>query len=100
MLIQPFNNIYMDTILVIVILFVASKLLRFIIENFVRVFTRKTKTKLDDLLQSTGEDIDGRQYLAICYRRFSFNILIFSVVFTSLLGLFRITNFFIFGMTG
>jgi len=66
-------------------------------KKFVR-FASGKKTKLDDLLQSTGEDIDGRQYLAICYRRFSFNILIFSVVFTSLLGLFRITNFFIFGI--
>ncbi|MBU0959434.1 MAG: type II secretion system F family protein [Nanoarchaeota archaeon] len=68
-----------------------------------KIFIKLTgykKSKLDDYLESTEEDITRRQYLAICYRRFLFNILIFSVVFTSILGVFLITNFFIFGVLG
>ena len=57
MLIQPFNNIYADAILVIIILFIASKIITFIIEKFVKPFTRKTKTKLDDLLLEKTEKI-------------------------------------------
>jgi len=57
MLIQPFNNIYADAILVIIILFIASKIITFIIEKFVKAFTRKTKTKLDDLLLEKTEKI-------------------------------------------
>src|SRR3989344_4682058 len=88
MLIQPFNNIYMDTILVIVILFVASKLLRFIIENFVRVFTRKTKTKLDDLLLDRTEGIS-------VWLLFFIGIRIFVVPILESAALDRINNAFI-----
>ena len=50
MLLEIFNNKYLDTLLIIVLLFIASKIITFIIERFVKVFTSKTKTKLDDAL--------------------------------------------------
>ena len=70
MLIQPFNNIYLDTIIVIIILFVASKLLRFIIEKFVRTFTKRTKTKLDDFLLDKTEGISVWLFFFIGIRIF------------------------------
>ena len=49
MLIKIFNN-WLDIIVAILILLVFSKVLTFIIEKVVKAFTRRTKTKLDDLL--------------------------------------------------
>ncbi len=49
-------------------------------------YTRQKKSKLDDYLAGSGIDIDRRQYLAICYRAFLLNLLTFSVVITSILG--------------
>jgi MscS family membrane protein len=88
MLIQPFNNIYLDTILVIIILFVASKLLRFITEKFVKTFTRKTKTKIDDLLLEKTEGIS-------VWLLFFIGIRIFVVPILESITLDRINNAFI-----
>lgn len=57
MLLELFHNKYLDTLLVIILLFVASKILNFIIEKVVKVFTFKTKTKLDDLILERIEKI-------------------------------------------
>lgn len=61
-------------------------------------FTKAKKSKLDDYLLHSGEKLDRRQYLSICYRVFVFNILTFSVVFTSMLGVLRAENFFFYGV--
>lgn len=50
MLIEFFNNPWIDTILILILFLVGSKVLTFIIEKVVKVFVKKTKTKLDDLL--------------------------------------------------
>lgn len=55
-------------------------------------------SRLDDYLEGAQAKINRRQYLAIAYRAFVFNILIFSVVFTSLLGLLKADNFFVYGL--
>lgn len=60
--------------------------------------TGHRKLKLSEYLQGIGVDMTARQYLAVCYRRFLFNILIFSVILTSILGIFKISNFFTFGI--
>ncbi|MBL7148175.1 MAG: mechanosensitive ion channel family protein [Nanoarchaeota archaeon] len=50
MLIKIFNNPWLDTTIIIILFLIGSKILTFIIEKIVKGFTRKTKTKLDDLL--------------------------------------------------
>ncbi len=66
-------------------------------KKFIR-FTSPKKTRLDGYLKSAGEDITQRQYLSICYRSFLFNILIFSVVITSILGILRVNSFYYYGL--
>ncbi len=61
-------------------------------------FTKPKKSRLDDYLLSSGENIYRRQYLAICYRSFLVNILVFSVLFTSILGVFRASLFYFYGL--
>ncbi len=66
-------------------------------KGFLRFAKRKNK-KLDNYLKGAEEKIDSRQYIAICLRSFVLNILIFSVIFTSGLGVMRISNFFVYGL--
>ncbi len=61
-------------------------------------FTRTKKSKLDDYLKNSGEEINRRQYLSICYRSFLLNILFLSVVLTSALGVFNANNFYFYGL--
>lgn len=61
-------------------------------------FTRTKKGKLDDYLKNSGEEINGRQYLSICYRSFLMEILFLSVVLTSALRLFNANNFYFYGL--
>lgn len=65
-------------------------------KSFIK-FTSFKKSKLDEYLSTTGIDITKRQYLSICYQRFLLHLLIFSVLATSILGLFQITLFYIYG---
>jgi len=57
MLLELFHNKYLDTLLVIILLLIASKILTFIIEKVIKVFTLKTKNKLDDLLLERTEKV-------------------------------------------
>lgn len=66
-------------------------------KKFVK-FTQSKKTKIDYYLKSSGEDINKRQYLSICYRYFLFNLLILSVILTSILRLFHANNFYYYGL--
>ncbi|MFQ5531433.1 MAG: type II secretion system F family protein [Candidatus Nanoarchaeia archaeon] len=59
--------------------------------------TRLKKSKLDDYLKNAGENIGRRQYLSICYRNFILNLLFFSVIFTSVLGILRANLFSLYG---
>ena len=61
-------------------------------------FTKPKKTKLDDYLKATGEKIDRRQYMSICYRSFLFNLLSFSVLITSILGILKANYFYLYGL--
>lgn len=61
-------------------------------------FAKKKNENLETYLKSAGVKLDSRQYIAICIRSFVLNILIFSVIFTSGLGVMRISNFFIYGV--
>ncbi|MFH1585153.1 MAG: type II secretion system F family protein [archaeon] len=61
-------------------------------------FTGTRKNKLDIYLRDSGEDISRRQYLSICYRSFLLNLLIFSVLATSALGVIRVNYFFYIGV--
>lgn len=60
-------------------------------------FAKRKNRKLDNFLKATGERIDSRQYIAITYGSSLLNLLVLSVVFTSLLGLFGIGNFYLLG---
>ena len=51
-------------------------------EFFVKLAGKK-ETKIDGYLKATGEKINKRQYLSICYRSFLLNLLVFSVVASS-----------------
>jgi len=59
--------------------------------------TRERKGKLDEYLKNSSVNLDGRQYLSICYRSFLFNFITFSVIFTSILGIFKAQNFILYG---
>ena len=61
-------------------------------------FTKPKKTKLDDYLKNTGEDIDRRQYIAICTRNFLLNLLVLSVIATSILLLLKAKYFYCYGL--
>jgi len=50
-------------------------------------FTSDKESKLSRHLENAGVKINKRTYLAIIYRSFFYNLLIFSVIITSLLGL-------------
>jgi len=60
--------------------------------------TGTRKTKLDEYLKGTGEDMGIKQYLSICYRSFFFNFVIFFIVLTSLLALFKAKSFYLYGV--
>ena len=64
---------------------------------FVR-FASKKETELSEHLKNSSQNIDKREYLAICYRNFLLNLLFFSVIFTSVFGVFKIGHFFAFGL--
>jgi flagellar protein FlaJ len=49
-------------------------------------YTRPKRSKLDNYLAGSGTKLDRRQYLAICYRAVLLNLLVFSVIITSILG--------------
>jgi len=57
MIVDVFHNRYFDTILIIIALLVISKIITFIIEKVVKSFTKRTKTKLDDIFISKTEKI-------------------------------------------
>lgn len=67
-------------------------------KNYIK-FTRLKKSKLDDYLENSGEDVERRQYLGICYRNFVLNLIFFSVISTSILGIFKAENFFAMGLS-
>jgi len=66
-------------------------------------FTKKKSERLENYLKGSAQKIDSRYYKAICYRSFIMNILICSVILTSIFGLLRatgrmeISNFFFYG---
>lgn len=66
-------------------------------------FVREKKGRIDDCLKNSGERVDGRQYFSICYRNLMYNILILSILLTSLVGAagylihMEITQFFYYG---
>jgi len=66
-------------------------------KKFIR-FSTPRKTLLDDYLNSANIDINSRQYMAICYRAFAFNLLAFSVILTSVFGLFKMELFYLYGV--
>jgi len=66
-------------------------------KGFIKL-TKPKESQLDNFLKATGIKIDKRQYLAVCYRSFLLNLLIFSVMLTSLLGLFKANYFYIYGL--
>lgn len=61
-------------------------------------YTPKKEGHMDQCLNSSGVKINRRQYLSICYRNFLLNLLVFSVIFTSALGLFTIDFFYFYGL--
>ena len=61
-------------------------------------FTKSKRTKIDDFLKGAGVKIDRRQYLSICFRSFLLNLLTFSVIFTSILGILKAGYFYLYGL--
>jgi len=61
-------------------------------------FAKTKNQKLDDFLKGSQGKVDSRQYRAICYRAFVLDVLGFSVLFTSFLGIMRVNYFFVYGL--
>ncbi len=53
-------------------------------KSFIK-FTKFKKGNLNNYLENSGKNINQRQYISICYRNFLFNLLISSILFTTLL---------------
>lgn len=62
-------------------------------------FTSLKKTKLDDYLKNAGAPLTGREYISISYRAFITNLLILSVIFTSIFGLLAMNLFYLYGVS-
>jgi flagellar protein FlaJ len=60
-------------------------------------FASAKKTKLDEYLKAANVNLNKREYLAICYRRFLINIISFSVIASSVLGILRTSLFPVYG---
>lgn len=60
-------------------------------------FTSARKTKLDEYLRAANVNLTKREYLAICYRRFLINLIAFSVIGSSILGIFKTPLFPVYG---
>jgi len=61
-------------------------------------YTPKKEGTMDQYLENSGVKLSKRQYLSICYRNLVLNLLILSVVFTSVLGLFALDFFYFYGL--
>lgn len=61
-------------------------------------FTSSKKSKLDEYLKDSEVKINKRQYLSITYRYFLLNFLVFTVVGSSILGIFKKDYFVLFGL--
>lgn len=61
-------------------------------------YTPKKEGKIDQYLKNSGVDVNRRQYLSICFRNFLLNLLVFSVVSTSVLGIFTVNFFYFYGL--
>jgi len=61
-------------------------------------FTGAKKSKLDEYLEDSGEKISRRQYLSVVYRSFLLNLLVITILGSSLLGIFKKDYFFLFGL--
>ncbi len=66
--------------------------------KFFEKLAGKKETKIDEYLKATGEKINKRQYFSICYRSFLLNLLVFSVIASSVLGLFKANHFYLYGL--
>jgi len=66
-------------------------------KGFLR-FTSSKPSKIDEYLKDIGVDISRRQYLSITYRFFLLNLLFFSVLSTSILGLFGANLWYLYGI--
>ena len=66
-------------------------------KGFIR-FTSLRKSSLEEHLKNAGVNIDKREYLSIVYKRGLINLLVFSVIFTSILGVMRTKYFYLFGL--
>jgi len=66
-------------------------------KSFIK-FTKTKKTKLDNYLKNSDEEVDRRQYISICYRNFLINLFVLSLVFTSTLLIFRTNFFYLYGL--
>jgi len=61
-------------------------------------FIKPKETKLTNYLKNTDENVDRRQYLAICFRNLLINLLVLSVVSTTLLLIFKADHFYSYGV--
>jgi len=67
-------------------------------------FTRRKEGKINETLKNSGEKIEGRQYISVCYRNLLINFLILAIIFTSILGMagffikIQISSFFYIGV--
>jgi len=65
-------------------------------EHFIKLAGVK-KTNLDKYLKSTGQNMNRRQYLSICYRSFLINAVFFSVILTLSLMFLKAGHFYLYG---
>lgn len=61
-------------------------------------FAKTKSARLDNFLRGSEVNIESRQYLSIVYRSVVFALLIGSVIFTSILGVFQIERFYLYGV--
>lgn len=60
--------------------------------------SKQKKVKLDEYLAACGVNINGAQYMAICYKKFLINLLILTTILTTIFGFLSMKWFYFYGL--
>ncbi len=67
-------------------------------KRFSRIFRVKKKSKLSTYLKDSDVNLSKEEYLGICLRTFFFVFILLLVIFTSLLGILKVSYFYFYGL--
>ncbi|RLG11309.1 hypothetical protein DRN69_07920 [Candidatus Pacearchaeota archaeon] len=78
--------------------FSSPEVLKNKVKHFSKLFARGRHEKLKEYLRNLDVNLSPAEYLGICFRTFLFNFFIILIIATSILGLLKIKNFYVYGL--